>query len=405
MTPSLHYERFLAAKLLLRAHRQRFIPLVAILSVAGIALGVAALIVVISVMSGFEQDLRRKIVAMSAHVWVQPRLEPVNAAVLETITGTPEVEAAGLYLTTQALLQSGESATGAVLFGLDPGAAASVVQLASHRKQGRLPDFESDAAEMLLGAELAATLRVFPGDQVDVVTARSAKAGVPVIMRMKVAGTFEVGMYDYDAHTAYLPLSALRRLMGPAAMPGAMVRVKDILEAHRTGADLQARLGAEYRARDWLAMNRNLFFAIRIEKIVMFLILLTIVTVAAFNITSSLIMTVMEKTRAIGVLNALGVPPARLRQIFILQGVSVGAAGIAAGVGIGVALCGIIAVYPLSLPGGGSVYYLTTLPVKVNWLLALAGIPAAALLLCVLSALYPAHQATKLDPVEAIRYE
>lgn len=408
---TLHYERFLAMKLLLRAHRQRFIPLVAILSVMGVALGVAALIVVISVMSGFEKDLREKITAMSAHIWVQPQTTATAPDLLGTIARAPGVIAAGKYLSTQALLQSTSGATGAVLFGLDRQAADDVVQLAAHLKMGHLPDFGASASasaskpEILLGADLARSLQVYPGDTVDLLTIRGKTQAVPIVLRARVTGIFEVGMYDYDAHTAYLPLASVKKLVDQRTRAGAMVRVNDVLKAHEASVNLQALLGPDYLTRDWLAMNHNLFYAIKVEKLVMFLILLTIVTVAAFNITSSLMMTVMEKTRAIGILSTLGVPPGKLSRIFIIQGAVVGACGVLAGVALGCAICGVIAIYPLHLPGGGSVYYLTTLPVQMNWLLVLGVIPVVAFLLCVISAMYPAHLAAKLDPVEAIRYE
>lgn len=392
----------------MRAHRQRFIPLVAILSVGGVAIGVAALIVVLSVMSGFEQDLRAKISAMSAHLWIQPYagMEPAKGtAPLARVTSCPGVEAAGNYLTTQALLQSGSGTIGAVIFGLDNESACNVIELSRHIKAGVLPDFESAEPRIVLGAELAETLQVFPGDSLVLLSGSRERQGVPFVLRLKVAGVFEVGMYEYDAHTAYLPISALRPLIGAETRQGMLVRVEDLMRAHEIGKVVSGVLGGEYMVRDWLSINRNLFYAIRIEKIVMFLILLTIVTVAAFNITSSLIMTVMEKTRAIGILSAIGVPPRRLSRVFVLQGLAVGALGVAAGVVLGCAICGIIALYPLKLPGGGSVYYLTTLPVQMNPLRDLAVIPLVALALCVLSALYPARQAVQLDPAEAIRYE
>ena len=400
------YDRWLAWKLLVRAHHQRFIPLVAFLSVAGVAVGVASLIVVLSVMGGFERDLEEKITAMSAHLWVQPVLAGADASpgTIALVAGTTGVKAAGAYATAQSLLQSKRGVTGAVLFGLDEKSATRVVMIGKHMKWGRLPDFDSAPPEIVLGAELAQALGTFPGDTVVLLTARSMAQQVPNLLRVRVAGIFEVGMYEYDAHTAYLPLKTLRRLTG--GMPaGVMARVGDMFGASSVARAVQAKVGAAFLARDWLMLNRNLFFAIRTEKLVMFLILLTIVTVAAFNITSSLIMTVMEKTRAIGVLSAIGVPPSRIARIFVLQGTLVGAAGVVSGVLAGGLICAIIAVYPIRMPGGGSVYYLATLPVETNWTLALLVIPAVALLLCVAASVYPARQAARLDPVEAIRHE
>lgn len=401
------YDRWLAAKLLLRAHRQRFVPLVAILSAAGVALGVAALIVVLSVMGGFERDLQTKITAMAAHVWAQPVLPGADASAsgeLDRFVAVPGVAAAGAYGTTQALLQTSRGTTGAVLFGLDGRAARDVIRIGPHLVSGTLPDFASSKPEAVLGADLARSLGVMPGDPILLVTAKSSMQSIPNLLRVRVAGVFEAGMYEYDAHTAYLPLGALRRLLGNPPI-GALLRVDNMYGAHLLLPAIEEAGSGRYVARDWLTLNRNLFYAIRIEKLVMFLILITIVTVAAFNIASSLIMTVLEKTRAIGILGAIGVPPKSLRRIFLLQGVLVGGIGIACGTALGLLLCLVIRLVPIRMPGGGAVYYLSRLPVEINWPLAVIVIPMSALALCVLAAIYPARQAARLDPVEAIRYE
>ncbi len=388
----------LASRYLWSRRRERFVSVIAAIAIAGVAVGVAALTVVIAVMTGFDQDLQAKIVGANAHLVVQAAdgVVPDPESVIAQVTRLPGVVAASPFVQGQALLSAGPASTGVLLRGIDPVREPRVTRLAQYLVEGRADPGPSGA---ILGRELARRLGVAPGDTLKVVTPANRTP-----QPLTVTGIFAAGMYDYDANLAIVRVETAQGLLGlGTAVTGVGVRVTEPLQAGRVQAEVRRALRYPYWTLTWMEQNRNLFAALKLEKVMMFLILTLIVLVACFNIVATLLMMVLERTRDIGILQALGATSGAVRAIFTLVGVAIGGCGTLLGVGGGVALCELLRRYQfVKLPA--DVYYLDHLPVQMAWG-DLGVIVAAAFAISWLACLYPASVAARLTPVDALRYE
>jgi len=412
------FELFIGGRYLRSKQRQAFISLITVLSMAGVTVGVMALIVVIAVMSGAEADFRSRILGLEPHVVLMRHGGPFTdyRRILERIQNLEGIESAAPFIYSQIMLRSSSGVSGAVLRGIDP------ESLKQEGKTNRQTSFEEVSAKLsvknrggksqaaapaiILGKELAAALGLVEGEMVYLLSPRgmiSPIGHVPVMRRFRVAGIFESGFYEYDQTLAYIHLQEAQQLLRMGdAVTGVGVRVKDIYKADQIAKKVVAELGFPYWARDWMQMNKNLFSALKLEKKAMFVILTLIVLVAAFNIASTLIMMVMQKTKDIAILKAMGATDQSIRKIFIFKGMVIGCVGTMIGLSLGFLGCFLLKRYKfIELPG--DVYYFTTLPVKLEFLDVFL-IASAAMLICFLATLYPARQASKLNPVEAIRY-
>jgi len=412
------FELFISSRYLRAKRKHAFISLITVLSVAGVTVGVMALIVVIAVMAGFESDLKSRILGVESHVVLMRHGGGFSdyrevLKYLETVKG---VEAATPFIYTQIMLRSSAGVSGAVLRGIDPESAGKVIKnIESGQPTAdfhELGSAEEDATpEIILGKELAGNLEVGKGDMIYVISPRgglSPVGHIPVMKRFQVTGLFKSGMYEYDGSLAYVTLREAQKILRMEdTVTGIEIRVTDIYKARQIGTEIADELNRRYSyqsywARDWMQMNKNLFSALRLEKTVMFIILALIVLVAAFNIASSLIMMVMEKTRDIAILKAMGATDRSIGKIFVFKGMAIGTSGTVLGCALGFFLCALLKRYEfVKLPG--DVYYITTLPVLLN-VQDVAIIATGAMLICFLATIYPARQAAGLDPVEALRY-
>jgi lipoprotein-releasing system permease protein len=408
------FEFFIGSRYLRTKQKQTFISLITILSIAGVTVGVMALIVVIAVMAGFESDLKSRILGVESHIVIMRSNGPFSdyGNILEHVENTEGVEAATPFINSQVILRSSLSLSGAVLRGIDPDSADRVIKnldKVSLKNLKETDQRESTSIAMpaiILGKELAKNLGVMQGDTVYLISPRgmiSPIGHMPTMKRFKVAGLFESGMYEYDRTLSYIHIKDAQKILRMGdSVNGIEVRVNDIYNARNIADRIVKELGFQYWARDWMQMNQNLFSALKLEKTVMFIILALIVLVAAFNIASTLIMMVMEKTKDIAILKAMGATDKSIRKIFVFKGIVIGSIGTILGVSLGFILCTVLKYYQfIELPG--DVYYITTLPVKLE-LLDVVMIASAAIAISFLATLYPARQASKLDPVEAIRY-
>lgn len=420
------YELFVSLRHLKAKRAQKFISLNTWISVGGVALGVMALIVVIAVMSGFGKDLRDKILGTNSHVVVTNIAQTGMAdyeAIIKTILQAEGVNAAAPFILNQVMLTFGSNSSGVVVRGVDPEREAGVSDLEKNLIQGNLEMLEvakaasgkSRRAGIILGKELAHRLRVQRGDTVSMISpaSRVTPMGlVPKIKLFQVVGFFESGMFEYDSNLAFISIHAAQKFFSmKGKVSGIEIQVKDIEKADQVAKEIQDNLGFPYYARDWMRMNKNLFSALRLEKIVMFIILILIILVAAFNIVSTLFMVVMEKSKEIAILKSMGATRTSIMKIFSFQGLIIGVTGTVIGciggfsivpnlneiVGFIENLFGITA-FP------SDVYYLDKLPSEIQYFDSFI-IVIFSILICFLASLYPAWRASRMDPVEGLRYE
>ncbi len=402
-------ELWVALRYLRGRRRERFISLITWISVGGVAVGVTALIVVLSVMTGFERDLRDKILGTNAHVVVYPMGGTLTdyRRVTRKVRAVEGVVAATPFVSGQVMLVYGGNVTAALLRGVDPETAGEATDLRRFLVEGSLSDLTRDGPGVILGRELARNLGILVGDTVQLVSPAGGLTPlglVPRIRAFRVKGLFASGMYEYDTGIVVTSIAEAQDFLRLGdGVSGIEVRVADLYDARRAARRIEAVLGAGYWARDWMEMNRNLFSALKLEKTAMFIILALIVVVAAFNIAATLIMVVLEKSREIGVLKSMGATARTIRRIFVAEGMVIGGLGTAMGLIGGWGLCSLLERYRfIRLPS--DVYYIDTLPVVMEPAVFLT-VAGCALALCFLATLYPSWQAARMDPVEILRYE
>jgi lipoprotein-releasing system permease protein len=402
----------------LRARRaSRFVSFISLVSLLGVAVGVAALIVVLSVMNGFEQELRNRLLNLTSHAVVTApggRLRHWQP-VLERVASTPGVTGAAPFVEVQAMLAHDGLLKGTLLRGIQPELEAAVSQVERHLVAGSLEALEPGADRLLLGRLLAARLRVGVGDSLTLLVPTGGESGtrlVPRLRRFVVAGLFEVGMEEQDGVLALAHLEDAAAARGrPGEVSGVRVEMQDLFAAPRIAREIAAALGPGYEARDWTAENASYFRAVRIEKTMMTIILSLVVAVAAFNIVATLVMVVTDKRTEIAILRTMGLAPGSVLRVFLVQGAAIGFAGTMLGVGLGVPLAlevGTVMPWLESLLGfsvlPADVYYVTRLPSDLRTP-QVAMVAAIALTLCLLSTIYPSLRAARTEPAEALRYE
>jgi lipoprotein-releasing system permease protein len=411
------YELLVGLRYTRAKRRNHFISFISLTSMAGIALGVAALIVVLSVMNGFQTELRARILGVASHVQISGPNNKLDdwQAVAKLATQHPRVRAAAPFINAQGMLSAGQAVRGAVVRGVLPAQEDGVAEIGRHMRAGRLDALKAGEFGMVLGTDLARTLGAMPGDRVTLIAPQGqvTPAGlIPRLRQFTVVGLFEIGMFEYDSGLALIHIEDAQRLYQmDSAVSGVRLKLDDLFAARTVARELLAKLGNEFYASDWTRSHANFFRAVEIEKRVMFIILTLIVAVAAFNIVSTLVMLVTDKQADIAILRTLGAAPGSILQIFVVQGALIGVIGTLIGVVGGVVLAfNVDVVVPAIEQVLGfkflskDVYYISDLPSEVQ-VMDVASIGMMSLVLSFLATIYPSWRAARVNPAEALRYE
>ncbi|HXE98697.1 MAG TPA: lipoprotein-releasing ABC transporter permease subunit [Dongiaceae bacterium] len=418
------FELFIGLRYLKAKRKSTFISIITFISTAGVTLGVMALIVVLAVMTGFENDLKEKILGTNAHIVVIRSGAPMEEyrAVMERLKGFKGVQSATPFIYNQVMLSSGKNVSGVVLRGIDVATDRQVTRLSSSVVEGSIDGLDPGMGRgadttpgLMVGKELARHLNIFLGDKVNVISPMGNITPLGMMPRMKpfkVTGIFNTGMFEYDSTLAYISLDQAQRFFDLGdTVTGIQLKVDDVYHTGELARSINREMGANFYARDWMQMNKNILFALKTEKIVMFIILTLIVLVAAFGIASTLFMVVMEKTRDIAILKSMGATGASIMKIFVLEGLIIGVIGTLLGVASGLLIA--LNLEPIinviqKVTGlnffSKDIYYLDHFPslvVPADVVL----ISVTAVLISFLATLYPAWQASRMLPAEALRYE
>lgn len=418
------FELFIGLRYLKAKRKSTFISIITFISTAGVTLGVMALIVVLAVMTGFEEDLKEKILGTNAHVVVVRNGTPMEdyRQIMERLKGIKGVTAATPFIYNQVMISSGKNVSGVVLRGIDIATDRLVTKLSSSVTEGtieRLDPVMGDGPDalpgLLVGRELAKHLNLVVGDKVNVISPLGNITPLGMMPKMKpfrLVGIFNTGMFEYDSTLAYVSLHQAQTFFDLGdTVTGIQLRVEDVYHTGELARGINRSMGTGYYARDWMQMNRNILFALKTEKMVMFIILTLIVLVAAFGIASTLFMVVMEKTRDIAILKSMGATGSSIMKIFVLEGLIIGFIGTALGV-----LSGLLIAHNLEtiinliqkVTGQNffskDIYYLDHFPSQIV-ISDVVLISVTAVIISFVATLYPAWQASRLLPAEALRYE
>ncbi|HEY7378205.1 MAG TPA: lipoprotein-releasing ABC transporter permease subunit [Steroidobacteraceae bacterium] len=411
------YEWYVGSRYLRSGHRNRFISFISLISIAGLILGVLVLIVVLSVMNGFEHELRNRILSMTPHgtiMGLDGRLEPWRE-IQHRVEAMPEVKAAAPYIEDQGMLVNGAHVSGALIRGIEPAAERRVGSLGAHLVAGSMEDLVAGRYNIIVGSALAHELDLKVGDSVIVVVAQGNATPIGVLPRMRrftVSGMFSAGMYEFDRGMALVSMQDAARLyrLGDA-VTGVRLSLQDLFRAPSVVRDVALALGGGFFVSDWTRKHANFFRSIEITKGILFVILLLIIGVAAFNVVSTLVMVVKEKQADIAILRTIGSTPRSILGIFMVQGAIIGVIGTLGGVLLGILLSANLERLVHGLERllnthflDPSVYFMSDLPalVETGDVLRIAG---TAFVLCCLSTLYPAWRAARTQPAEALRHE
>jgi lipoprotein-releasing system permease protein len=403
------FELLVAVRYLKAKRKQAVISLITVISIIGVAAGVAALIIALAINAGFRADLTKKLLGAQPHVTLQSRDKPRGITdymhVVQEVQQDPDVVAAGPVVYQTVLLSGSAGNKGVMMKGIIPDMESRMSALSENMVEGSLKDLHDDS--VIIGKELAKSLGTFKGDHLQIITAETHMTPLGELPRsrvVEVVGLFSSGLYDYDTSWIYVPLPTVQRLLGLGDLVQFVdVKVKDLEQARVIGQRLVNKLGDNYDFTDWMTLNQSILQALRLEKVVMFITIGLIVLVAALNIVSTLIMMVLEKTRDIAILLSMGATAENIRRIFILQGVIIGVVGTVCGVIIGQVICHFADKYHL-ISLAPDVYTIAYVPFRAAPLDSLI-VAASAILISFVATLYPSAAASKLQPVEALRYE